>query len=201
MITFIRNWIVNIVTLGIFIVLLEMIIPSGKIKKFINLISGFVMLIAIINPLLSIFERSRGLKDLQVINIDYLGRSGLVESSQLDGNSYRNKVIKLCKNKAVKDMENVAKEVFGVMDAKVDVVMDEDSKCGEFGSIKAVYIKLKVDKKNDFNNKADSVNKIKIGKDKDLQFDVSKNAIKEKVREKIKKAFDVGNTVIKIDAD
>jgi len=33
MIDFLRNWVVNIVTLVVFVMLIEMMLPSGKVKK------------------------------------------------------------------------------------------------------------------------------------------------------------------------
>lgn len=39
MIDFLRNWVVNIVTLVVFVMLIEMMLPSGKVKK--NCKSGY----------------------------------------------------------------------------------------------------------------------------------------------------------------
>jgi stage III sporulation protein AF len=53
---FLKEWILNIVTLSIFIILIEILIPSGKIKKVVNLVTGFILVIALINPILSLFK-------------------------------------------------------------------------------------------------------------------------------------------------
>ena len=46
---FLKSWVLNIVMLAIFIALLEIIVPSGKIKKFVNLISGFILILSLIH--------------------------------------------------------------------------------------------------------------------------------------------------------
>jgi len=48
MIDFLRNWVVNIVTLVVFVMLIEMMLPSGKVKKIVNLVTGFILVIGLI---------------------------------------------------------------------------------------------------------------------------------------------------------
>ena len=43
MIEFIKNWVVNTVTIVMLIILIEMLIPSGKMKKIVNLVTGFIL--------------------------------------------------------------------------------------------------------------------------------------------------------------
>lgn len=54
MLEFLRSWIINIVTISLILILFEIIVPSGKIKKIITLVSGFVLLIAVVNPFLQL---------------------------------------------------------------------------------------------------------------------------------------------------
>jgi stage III sporulation protein AF len=53
MIEFLKSWVLNIATIAILLVLIEILIPSGKTKKLVNLISGFLLLITIIQPYIS----------------------------------------------------------------------------------------------------------------------------------------------------
>ena len=46
MMEYLKEYVINIAILTVIIVLFEIITPSGKIKKIIYLISGFILIIA-----------------------------------------------------------------------------------------------------------------------------------------------------------
>jgi len=74
MIDFLRNWVVNIVTLVVFVMLIEMMLPSGKVKKIVNLVTGFILVIGLINPVLELFEKEIDLKEFQLAGSNYIDR-------------------------------------------------------------------------------------------------------------------------------
>ena len=63
---FLNKWILNIVTLSIFIILIEVLIPSGKVRKVVTLVTGFILVIALINPILSLLKMEIDIEDYQI---------------------------------------------------------------------------------------------------------------------------------------
>jgi stage III sporulation protein AF len=75
MVDFLKNWIINIVTIVMVVVLLEIILPSGKMKKYVSLVTGFIIMIAIINPFVGIFGKGFNIEDIQLVNADKIDKS------------------------------------------------------------------------------------------------------------------------------
>lgn len=52
----IKAWVRDLVILVIFASMLEMLLPNGSLKKYVKLVIGFFMMLAILNPILSLFR-------------------------------------------------------------------------------------------------------------------------------------------------
>ena len=64
----IRSWVLNIAAVAVLMVILELLMPEGRIRKFTQLLSGFIIMFVMINPIMSLFgkgvnESWAGLKD------------------------------------------------------------------------------------------------------------------------------------------
>lgn len=74
-VNFINKWLKDIVILFIFISIVELISPKGSMKKYINMVFGFLIIIVIINPFIKLVSGSynfdRNLYNHQVINMEY----------------------------------------------------------------------------------------------------------------------------------
>jgi len=58
MIEFLRQWIINIVIVSIFIALLEAILPNNSFKGYIKMIGGFLMIIVLLNPFIKLLSNN-----------------------------------------------------------------------------------------------------------------------------------------------
>lgn len=52
----IKSWVRDLVILVIFASMLEMLLPNGTLKKYVKLVIGFFMMLALLNPILSFFR-------------------------------------------------------------------------------------------------------------------------------------------------
>lgn len=147
MIDFLRSWVFNIVTLAILIVLIEMLIPSGKIKKFVNLISGFIIMIAIITPILEFLAGGIDINDIQLNNELFIDRKQVQESSRINKEEQMEQIVAVYRSNLLKHLEDTAREISGTQDVTADVIINEDYSSANFGEIKRVYIYLKPDEK------------------------------------------------------
>jgi len=72
MLEFLKDWIGNIVTVTVIMVIIEIMLPSGKTKKFINVVSGFIILAVIMNPVIDVIGKGITQKDYSIINERFL---------------------------------------------------------------------------------------------------------------------------------
>lgn len=144
MIDFLKEWCINIVALVIFIVLLEMLLPSGKMKKMINLVSGLILVIALINPILGLMNSGVDLKVYQMANSNFIDKREIMVNSEVLKESQTRQITNVYRSKIISQLEALAKEIKGVLDAEADVIINDDYSDVNFGEVKKVYITLKL---------------------------------------------------------
>lgn len=182
MMDFLRGWIVNIVTISIVLVLFEIIIPSGKIKKIINLTSGFVLLIAVINPFLSLKNQSFDLGDNIVSDSLYIDKKEMETSSRYLQDKQMKQVSQVYRNKLASSIKEQTEKLDGVSESNVTVEINEDYQSDKFGEITRVTVEIKKGKKQAESVKINSVVPVKKINIK-LPFISSKDQEKHEVQD------------------
>lgn len=165
MIAFLRDWVVSIVTLVIFLILIEIIVPSGKTRKFVNLVSGFVLMIALINPFLKLSKTDIDLKGFQFSNSNYLSKKDIEEKSKVMNNMQMKQISAVYRENIINQLEEGVKGVKGVSDAKADVIINEDYKSKTFGEVKRVYLFIRPEENKSTIKPVKKVEKVSIGGD------------------------------------
>lgn len=155
MLAFLRSWIINIVTISIILILFEIIIPTGKLKKIINLVSGFVLLIAVINPFLALKNESFKLSDQSLIHSVYIDKKEIETSSKMFENKQMEQIIEVYKSKLVSRIQEETNKLEGVQSSTVDVDINEDY------TINRVYVEIKKGKKVNGNITINTVEPVK----------------------------------------
>ncbi len=203
MLEFLRSWIINIVTITIILVLFEIIMPSGKIKKIISLIAGFILLIAVINPFLALKNKNFDLGQNVISDSMYIDKNELEASSKLFKDKQMQQVSQVYKEKVINSIQEQAQRIEGVSQAKADVEINEDYSSNKFGEITKVNLQIKRGKKQSDSVKINSimpVKKIDISlpfikgkKNKAVEApaDEESKKITEKVKQAITKSFEI----------
>lgn len=163
MIEFIKNWVVNTITVVMLVILIEMLIPSGKMKKMVNLVSGFILVIALINPVLKVLGKEIMLREMQMADSNYIDKKEIMASSGVLEENQIKQITNLYRDKIIEQLESITKEVKGIEDARADVIINEDYTSDRFGEVKKVYLYIKTQKRNDGVKPVLSVKKIEIG--------------------------------------
>ncbi|MDP4180698.1 MAG: stage III sporulation protein AF [Bacillota bacterium] len=191
MIDFLRGWTVNIVTLVIFIVLLEILVPSGKMKKFINLVSGFLIMITLITPFLKFINKDVDLKDLEFTESVQINQKDIEQKSKLLSKNQSNQVIEVYRQKIIGQLETYLKKEENIEDVKADISVDEDSGSGKYGEISRVYINLKIKGDKKGIDKVKSIEKIQIKSNGEIKVGNNQNMnINDEQEQKTKKTED-----------
>ncbi len=161
MLLFLRDWIINIVTITVILILFEIIIPTGKIKKIINLVSGFILLIVIINPFIALRNQNYLLSENIISDSFYIDKKELENSSKLINDTQMKQIASIYKKKLINKIQAETENLEGVETLKVDVEINEDYSCDNFGEINKVYLELRKVKKSDKEEKQTDNIKIK----------------------------------------
>lgn len=197
MMEFLKGWILNIVTLVIFIALLEILIPSGKIKKYINLITGFILIIAIITPLLGLLKEGTDLKEFQIASSNFIDKKEIERNSKILKEEQMKQITEAYRNKLIKQLETEAGQSSGYRDIKADVIINEDYKSERFGEVKRVYLYLKPGNHSTGVEPVIKVEKTNIDGDKKIKKEEREvdngidGEIRKKLEERISKMLDV----------
>ena len=142
--SFLREWILQIVSMFVFVSLLEIVLPNGQMKKYIDMIIGLLIIIVIINPFINLI-----FKDIDI-------ERNILTFPQINDNAQvNNDILKLqqdqMKNaytfKVQGDIMKIIEEktnykVLNAVVETIDELEDED-----FGMVTKVY--LDVDEKQD----------------------------------------------------
>ncbi|MCX7747497.1 MAG: stage III sporulation protein AF [Clostridia bacterium] len=166
MIEFLKGWVLNIVTVVMLVVLLEILIPSGKFKKYINLVTGFILIITIINPFLSFFRNKTELKELQFVTSSKLERETIEQNSKVLKQKQMKQITAVYKSKIINQIEESVKEASGYKGAEAEVEINEDYTSKNFGEVKKVYLKLTPKDTKNAVKQVVKVEKIEVGKKK-----------------------------------
>ncbi len=143
MLEFLRGWIINIVIISIVLILFEIVIPSGKIKKIITLVSGFVLLIAVVNPFLQLKSKNYDLTEAILSDSFYIDRKEVEAGSKLLEETQAKQISTVYKNKLTARIEEETNKLEGITDAKATVQINEDYNSEKFGEITKISVEIK----------------------------------------------------------
>lgn len=135
-----KDWISNIVTLVIFIVLIEMLLPSGNLKKFVSLVSGFIIMLAIIQPLLGMVKGELQLKEFQAANSNFIDQKTIAANSKILEEKQMKQITETYRKKVIRQIEDSTLQVKGITSAQADVMINEDYNSPQFGEIRRILL-------------------------------------------------------------
>lgn len=205
MIEFLKGWVMNIVIMALFITLIEILTPSGKIKKHINLVSGFILMIAVINPLITLFKGDIDLKQIEISSSNYIDRRDIEEKSKILKGQQVKQIIEVYRSKLISQLEESIREVEGVHSARADIIINEDYNKEDFGKVLRVYAYITPHEETSGIKAITKIKEIKIN-DQNTSPDEGEEVdtkTKKLILEKIIKLTDINENdiVINIDRD
>ncbi len=140
--SFIREWVITIVSIIIFITFVEILIPNSNHKRFINVVIGFLLMIVILTPLTKLIKGEINLEekilktsnDLELLTVE----------NRINNTEYSNKeaIIKLYKNEITKQIKEHIEYNTEYIAQKVLMEVEDDSDSPQFGLIKSFNITL-----------------------------------------------------------
>ncbi|NJD03557.1 MAG: stage III sporulation protein AF [Ruminiclostridium sp.] len=166
MLRFLNDWILNITALVLFLAVIEILMPSGRMKKYCGLVTGVILIIAIINPFLKLFSSDFNLEDIQVANSNTIDRLEIEKNSKLLKDDQMKLITEVYRKKIIGQLEESAKKSKGVAVVKGDVIINEDYNSESFGEVKRVYLEITTSEVDNNIKPVVKVRQVKIGEDK-----------------------------------
>lgn len=167
MINFLKTWCENIVVIIVICIIIEIILPEGKNKKYVQVIIGIYIIFTILNPIIN------NLLDLENVNLkEIIGYENTIETSL----NYNNKNIEKI---YIDAMENEIKKEINVLGFDVKKIRIETSL--NYEKIEKIIIELK--------EESIKTNEIKV-EIKENKKEISSEE-KEKIVDKILELYEV----------
>lgn len=136
----IKNWVVNIAAVAILMILLDLLMPEGRLRKFTQLLAGFILMFVMINPVLVLFGKGASfdgwadetfLLSNQVKNI-----TGNLQDERSE------QTLELYRSMLLSDIQNRLQTHERIEKAEVDPMIYENRESGKYGQIRRLFIKL-----------------------------------------------------------
>lgn len=138
----VKGWVLNIAAVAVLMIILDLLMPEGRIRKFTQLISGFIIMFVMINPVITLFgkgvnESWTGLRDEAFLwNRQIRNMSGNIKEEQ------SKQTLELYRKMVLSDIKSRIKTYDRIKDAEVDMVLNENIKSEKFGEIRKLYLNL-----------------------------------------------------------
>ncbi len=204
MMAFLRTWVLNIVTVIIFITFLEILLPNSNMKRYIKMIIGLLVMLVVLNPLLEVASgkinleedifKTSAMMDQKTLSYDYERLQG--EQDQQLITLYKSKIDNHIRTKI--EGENKLKVV------ELDLTIVEEKSHKDFGKLKNIHLVLSApEKPPESTAEIQPVSKIYIevgkGGEKAKAAAVIDNGLSEKLRSELASLYEVNPRSITIE--
>ncbi|HSQ88455.1 stage III sporulation protein AF [Romboutsia sp.] len=189
----IKMWIVTILV-GAFIVnIVDMILPSSKIKPYINLVLNFIFVFIVLTPVISLFSSDMSLEDTILKSMGRYNKEYVDSINELSDKTGNNSLTKGYE-KGLQDVLNLKLDEYGYELEKIEF------NGSEIGNIKVKEKNSNKDEKEDIqSNKKENVEQVFKEKNDKQKSEHELNISKNKLKEDLVKILDVSIETIEID--
>ncbi len=137
---FVKNWVVTIAIVAILLIVIEMVLPSGKNKAFIRMFSGIVVIIVIISPIIGVLNGNYDFQEIIFRDNEYMQRIEIVNSSQFIEDEKKSLIIEEYRKKIIEHISYIVGKHEEIRSIEADVIINDDAKSEEFGTIRRIYV-------------------------------------------------------------
>ncbi|HHT64357.1 MAG: stage III sporulation protein AF [Bacillota bacterium] len=142
MVNAITDLVRNVTIIILIACFLEMLLPQGEIKKFVKAVLGLFILISMLNPILSLFDK-------KAVNEVLAWQDPIQEKAELDtilkkgeeiSEDLNEKAIEMYKRNLAKQIETMVNLVKGVVWAEVEVFMKINNENFSYDGVEKIII-------------------------------------------------------------
>lgn len=177
MVALVSGWVKNIILIVLFASFLELLLPNSSLQRFIRVIMGLLVMLAILNPAIDLVQGNWTAGDIPTLGSGGQKQADIIRSA----------------NTAAAERERLAKEIYirdiskqvralvmaidGVSDVRVALELEEKPEQGATGAIKMITLFVKPGNIS----KPGTIDKVSVGASEHPELE-----LKDTVRNKIK---------------
>lgn len=137
-----KNWIISICTVVIFITAVEMLLPNNGFRKYVKFVLGLILITVLINPILKVFDRGFDINEYVSKTVSYVDDKGYKNSVQDYKKDTMTNTLTTFKLNIEKACEVKLKENFPNNSYKVEATVDYE-KDNEIAYVKSLKVGIK----------------------------------------------------------
>jgi stage III sporulation protein AF len=171
MLSFLKEWIISVAAMIIFMVLIDLILPSNNFRKYAKFVTGLIVIVTILSPVFKLFDKNINAAAVISEYAESFNKSAVeIDKNKVQGNVQK-QTIDVFKSNLKSSIE---KEIYNVLGKKYtvsEISIIEDTSNMNFGDIKGVALKKVSDEKA-----VKPVEKIVIGSSKTENAEAPKDS-------------------------
>jgi stage III sporulation protein AF len=142
-----KGWIASIVTVVLFMVLVDMILPENVFKKYAKLATGLIVIITILTPVFKFFDRNADITASISEYNDLFNKKEEVINREKVQTDVQKQTINVFKENLRKSIANEIEVSTGKKYDVTEIQVNEDTESYDFGKILSVELKKESDDK------------------------------------------------------
>ena len=174
MIEIFRNWTFNIATIIVFFVLIEVIIPSEKFKKYIKFVIGLIIMIVIMNPIVSTLNGKISIDDIAIESFNQFQVEEIKSKHANYEKSQNDQIMSIFKEKLIEQIKEKILSIDGINETYVEINIEEDVNSADFGEIKQINAEIHPNSNKEL-SKNETVKPVDINLEKKVSNNESNN--------------------------
>lgn len=197
-IAFLKSWIVDIVIMFVFITVLQFMLPNNSMKRYIDVITGFLIIFVVINPFVKILttninlEQNYLLRYTESINENYYEEENFL-------NLQNQQMVELYKENLEGKIKETIKKDLGYEILDINLTVVEDNEDSNYGQLIGVSMTINLDEnKEESNENLIKIKKIKINDSKKDEKFKTEFKDEEKIKNIVSNDFNVPKENIEV---
>lgn len=142
-----NGYIAKMIQAVVFVLLMDLLIPSKQYKKYFDMCAGFIVIIIMLKPIVGVVSKGVSPNLINYSDMNFLDRMDLIAVRDVVGHS--DTAIVLYKSELKKKIINMLKEI-DINVCNVNIHINEDNKSDEFGKVEKLSVVVR-DKGVDLN--------------------------------------------------
>jgi len=203
---FLRTWIINITVIIIFVMFLDTIMPNNSMKRYINVVVGLLIIIVIIKPFVQFKDYASSFRNEYLETASFIEQKSSGENITEISKFQQQKTVEIfednLKNQISKQVKSINSEYEEV---SVDLELERNFYCEDFGNIKCITVNLSNSKKEVIEvdrikisvNQGMGVNKNVINKDK-VEYNLNDSKISNEIKGVLSKALGISESIVSV---
>ncbi|MEW9093696.1 MAG: stage III sporulation protein AF [Clostridiaceae bacterium] len=190
MIDILREWIINIASLILFITAVEMLLPNNSLKKYSKFVLGLILMTVLINPIIKIFNRNFNIS-VYSQNISRV----IYDEEKVDSiEKYKEESLKNTVKNFQTNLEQIIgdklKDEFKGLNTKIEVQAEYSDKDNNF-NIKDIKIGIK-------DGKVEKVKKVEVSIGEKTLEEKEKDKLHDDIKSYLSKELKVEESIITV---